>query len=341
MSSPQRADTIRHSANVPRREPMDLAFLSRFTYSSVIATFRALNTAHLPFFYGTSLRGALGHRIPLSHPLFVSAYKEEPDGQARPLIISPRLPPAWESIMAGGPVVLPFAVSTPDDRLSLPSIGAALTPLAPGSTIHVRFTLLGRFAPLLGDVIAFLAKGALRVGEVSLQLVEVRDGFEAGPVVWTQAARFHSHPQTHCFSPLLQIKSCQAARILLLTPLSVNSTKGGRQIRNFGPAQLLELMLVRAIRLFDAFQSEDGDRLPWMELPEGEINVASSRLFGTAFERISHYQERSMILSGTVGHIDLEGNVGPYVPLLAAAQILHAGQKASMGLGQIRCLLAH
>ena len=52
-------------------------------------------------------------------------------------------------------------------------------------------------------------------------------------------------------------------------------------------------MLVRAIRLFDAFQSEDGERLPWMELPAGEINVASSRLFGTAFERVSHYQERS------------------------------------------------
>ena len=146
MSCPQPAHTIRNSVSVPRREPMDLAFLSRFTYSSVIATFRAMNTAHLPFFYGTSLRGALGHRIPLSHPLFISAYKEEPDGQARPLIISPQLPPAWESIMAGGPVVLPFAVSTPSDRHSFPFIGAALTPLAPGSTIHVRFTLLGRFA---------------------------------------------------------------------------------------------------------------------------------------------------------------------------------------------------
>jgi CRISPR/Cas system endoribonuclease Cas6 (RAMP superfamily) len=39
----------------------------------------------------------------------------------------------------------------------------------------------------------------------------------------------------------------------------------------------------------------------------------------------------------SLGYIDLEGHVDRFFPLARAAEVLHFGQKATFGLGKVRC----
>jgi len=45
-----------------------------------------------------------------------------------------------------------------------------------------------------------------------------------------------------------------------------------------------------------------------------------------------------MRFDGVVGYMDLMGDLTPAMPFFRAAEILHFGQKATFGLGEVRCL---
>jgi hypothetical protein len=46
-----------------------------------------------------------------------------------------------------------------------------------------------------------------------------------------------------------------------------------------------------------------------------------------------------MHFDGLLGYFDLEGELGPAMPFIQAAEALHFGQKATFGLGLVRCLV--
>jgi hypothetical protein len=326
--------------SIPERVPFDLSFLADFSYSSAIVSFRPLRAGLLPLFYGTSMRGALGYRIPLMHPLHEAVYGgDAKGGQPRPFILAPQSPSSWEAIVSGGPVTPPFSVEPSTDGRKLPELSVPSFHVEPDGVLRARLTLLGRYAAYLGDLLRFLAAGPLRVDDITLELVEARDAFEAGPALWTNGAATGDRPQVHRFAPLLTMarRPVRRLRMVLVSPMTLHVEGAGERLT---PAQFLKAALVRAIGLFDAFEKPPGQRTPQMELPLDLPKIAGSRLYRCYFQRVSHLQQRSMSFGGLIGHVDLAGDSATWLPLLAAAELLHVGQKASVGLGQVRCLLA-
>jgi hypothetical protein len=53
-------------------------------------------------------------------------------------------------------------------------------------------------------------------------------------------------------------------------------------------------------------------------------------------ERYSNRQQTKMLFGGLLGHLDLEGDLTPFVPLLRAAEILHVGKGQRSGWGGLR-----
>ena len=76
-----------------------------------------------------------------------------------------------------------------------------------------------------------------------------------------------------------------------------------------------------------------------MELPEERPRITGGRLFKYVLPRMSHRQQAFMDFDGLVGHIVFEGRLKRLLPLALAAELLHIGQKATFGLGKIRCVI--
>ena len=93
--------------------------------------------------------------------------------------------------------------------------------------------------------------------------------------------------------------------------------------------------LARAVRLRDDFCAPGEGRIPWQELPDNMPRVRHLRLYRYRLKRLSHRQQRLMDFDGVVGLVDYEENLEPLAPLVAAAEILHIGQKATFGLGRV------
>ena len=54
---------------------------------------------------------------------------------------------------------------------------------------------------------------------------------------------------------------------------------------------------------------------------------------------MSHRQQAFMDFDGLVGYVVFEGRVKELLPLALAAEVLHVGQKATFGLGKVRCVI--
>jgi len=314
--------------------PFDVSFLANLTYSSVNVIFRPLGEGTLPLFFGTSLRGALGYRIPLRHPLH-AIYGRDDD--VRPLILAPRLPALWDPIVNGGPVPPPFSIAPSPDGRKLPVLTAPKFGLEPDCTLQVRFTLLGRYASDTGDLLRFLACKPLQIDGALLELVEARDLAMSGTVLWADGGPTGSEATICTFEipPDLARRPIPRLRVQLLSPLCRHVEGAGD---GFTAPEFLAAALKRSIALYDAFQKTEGTRSPWMELPRELPRIAGRRLYRHYFDRVSHSQQRTMSFGGLVGCFDLIGNNSAVLPLLLAAELLHMGQKSSVGFGQIQCL---
>ncbi len=66
-----------------------------------------------------------------------------------------------------------------------------------------------------------------------------------------------------------------------------------------------------------------------------EVRVVGSELRWRELERYSNRQERKTPLDGFVGSVTLAGELGPFVPLLRAAEVLHVGKGTTFGLGRV------
>ena len=67
-----------------------------------------------------------------------------------------------------------------------------------------------------------------------------------------------------------------------------------------------------------------------------EVRVKEKKLRWHDWERYSGRQETRMKMGGFLGEIIFEGEIGPFMPLIKAGEILHVGKGTSFGLGKYR-----
>jgi CRISPR-associated endoribonuclease Cas6 len=65
-----------------------------------------------------------------------------------------------------------------------------------------------------------------------------------------------------------------------------------------------------------------------------EIKTVTRDLRWYDWERYSARQDAKLKMGGFVGEITFEGNIGPFMPLIEAGEVLHVGKGTGFGLGK-------
>ncbi len=99
---------------------------------------------------------------------------------------------------------------------------------------------------------------------------------------------------------------------------------------------LIRSLVRRCTALFNTY----GNGEPDLDYPElvrkaGEIKVTDNSLSWFDWQRYSARQDKKMAMGGLVGRISYQGNLGPFMPFLDMARIVHAGKNTFFGLGMI------
>jgi hypothetical protein len=344
-------------------DALDYRFLSAIRWARISLEFEADGFAEFPAFAGSAIRGALGRILrpslceetppcpgECSAPdrcRYFSLFEQRKAGGRnipKPMILTPPAPGELEQIAHGGAVRFPYQQSPPLPGERVPRLSSDLFWRAPsGAPVAVGLTLLGQAAAVAPALIDCLSRQGLRPPRGRLRLRRAVDSWAAGRVLFD--ARL---PQLGVQSPQMQSLADLAdlhtpvhrLRVVFLTPAVVNVDGATCMEPDQIAQRFAHLCLVRAMQVHDAFFRHDGGRLPWMDLPDMNIRLAGARLFRYVLPRLSFRQDRWMNFDGLVGYLDLEGDLTHAMPFIRAAEVLHFGQKATFGLGLVRCLSA-
>lgn len=345
---------------------MRTEFLSRLSWTKVWFHFKAVGRVELPPFSGPSFRGALGHLFrpalcerqppcqgkclaPEScrfYSLFEQSRARAGAGPniPKPMVLAAPVPEELESIVLGGPVRFPYRMGKPLPGEILPTLSNEYHLAgAPGAEFTIGLTFIGQAASAMLPIIEYLKRSGLRCGRGRLVLRRALDGDGSGRILFDSRL-----PDIPVQPPRVQTFGCEQfstpgpirqMRIVFRTPTLL---KLGEAIC-FDPERLshafCEHCMIRTVQVYNAFFGNENGRLSWMSMPELGVRLASHRLFHYVLPRLSFRQDRWMRFDGVVGYMDIEGNLTPALPFIRAAEVLHFGQKATFGLGEVRALI--
>ena len=104
---------------------------------------------------------------------------------------------------------------------------------------------------------------------------------------------------------------------------------------------MLILQLLRRLSLLSYFHNGgDPSEIDFREIikrAEG-VRVVNKDLRWHDWSRYSARQDTRMKMGGFVGEISFEGDIGPFMPLIRAGEVLHVGKGTSFGLGKYTVL---
>ncbi len=121
--------------------------------------------------------------------------------------------------------------------------------------------------------------------------------------------------------------------IKILTPLRI---KFGRKLVDKIEFHILMRSLLRRLSLLCYFHCEQNVDINAKELVEKamQVKTKNSSLKWLDWERYSNRQQERMKLGGVVGEITFEGELSPFLSILKAGEIIHAGKNTAFGLGK-------
>jgi len=291
---------------------------------------RVERAVHWPEYEGSALRGLWGHAL---RRLACATGRHDCDGCplharcAYPLLFEPQpapgdtrhadMTPPYVIEPAGQSRVL---VEGDAYAFDLVVFGAALAEL--------DLVLRAWRAALARDIGP--ARGAMRLEGVDLVAA---DG-AAQPWLDLRPAALRPPPIAHV-RLVSAANAPRAIRVHLRTPLHVK--RGGRPLR---PHELSAADVVWAVvrRVADVCELHLGRPTGFdfaaLKAAAGALRLADADLDWLELRRWSNRQQRHTPLAGLVGSLSVEGELAPFWPALHLGRWLHAGGKASFGLGR-------
>jgi hypothetical protein len=204
----------------------------------------------------------------------------------------------------------------------------------PGAPLTLTLLLLGP-VPDADGLLACLARAArdgLGPERVPHDLGPVWvDGARSGPVDPGSLRRGWDRPAP--LGALLQAPPAAPTRVELAFPDPFCWAPRPQPAIGLGPDQLFDAALqrLRAVgRQLGAPTTE------WWPRPGPALRVSERRLRLLQAERRSGRQDRAVPLWGVQGSVVVEGDLAPWAPLLAAAEVLGLGRRLTHGLGGLR-----
>jgi hypothetical protein len=303
--------------------------------------------AHLPPYKGSMLRGAFGHALRRA----VCAMGPEqpcPTCPLRRACVHPRL---FETLIEGDPP--PFLHGLPTaPRPYVFEPGGEERDFAPGDPLDFDLLLFGQAVDLQAYAVVALERMAeaglgARRARFALERVDylvgepgapTQDDSLGAPDRWEPGFRAGERPWPDRVPPLLPAPRPlgDAATLRFLTPTRLKADR--RLVARPTFRDLVFRMLRRTLEI--AHFHVPGAALDWEFHPLLErasaVRVVAADLAWLDWERYSNRQQTSMRLGGFVGAMQLAGDLAPFAPLLAGAEILHVGKGATFGLGRVR-----
>lgn len=348
--------------SIVQKSALNVGFLREVYYAQVRLDFEVEEDVELPPFAGSSLRGALGHALrdqlcsmapqcadecaqPETCQYFalfeITRGTGEGSNLPKALILDPPVPWELQQIALGAPCQPPYKIQGSDSG-GLPRLSNQHEWRVPvGSEFSARITLPGNTSVLLPALIQVLQRARLRIGGGRFQLCRTVDTALGGRVLWDRAEGFPLQPaMRQDLSPLMDAGGPVRRLVIgFITPVRLRGSRGEYCFSAPDLAQRFwGAALVRAMRVHDAF-CNTGQRLPWMELPPSPPPVQRCSVYHYVLPRLSFRQRAFMDFDGLVGNVTYTDVPGELAALARAAELLHIGQKATFGLGRVRCIV--
>lgn len=311
--------------------------LPEIPYLRLRAQFRSVGEARLPAFKGSMFRGAFGRAL-------------------RGAVCAMGPGQACESCSLQGPCVYTRIFETFVDGNPSPFLGGLDTSprpyvfeplsesqeLAPGDLLETDLLLFGSAADLHAYAVLALSRMAPKgFGRdrhpFALDRVSV-----AGPSgSWTVVLDGSDGVASRTPVPLLILApavdrpSPERLTLRLVTPIRIQRQRRLQDHVSFRQFAFQMLRRVLEIAHFHVPGAEVSWNFQDFLRQADDVRVARADLRWEELSRYSSRQDRKHPLGGLVGEMELEGPLGPFLPLLETAEVLHVGKGATFGLGRV------
>jgi hypothetical protein len=294
--------------------------------------------ARLPPYKGSMLRGAFGHAL---RATVCTQGPRQPcrSCSLRPTCVHTRL---FETFIEGEPPPFLKGLDTSPRPYVFEPVGQASEErtLEPGDELAFDLLLFGEAAELQGFVLVALermAVGGLGKHRARFRLERVRwrsgdgawqDGYCRGERAWQGVPAVALPGPGHSDRGGLTLR--------FETPTRFKNS--GRLSDDFTFRNLAFRMLRRLLELAHFHVPEvevDWHFRPYLE-KANRVRVVRRDLRWWDWERWSQRQRTSMRLGGFLGELEIEGELEPFLPLLAAAEVFHVGKGTTFGLGKVQ-----
>jgi len=309
-------------------------------YQKFTLIIKALDELHLPYYKGSTFRGGFGNIF----RRIVCALKRQDcsDCMLKSRCIYAYVfetpPPANASIMnmhKYEKIPHPFVIEPPEVDSKLKIKGSEV--YEPGSILNFNLILIGKaidYLPYFIYTFDELGRVGIGKGRGRYRLQEVR--LDDNSLVYSEEDKLIRQSEISLigipdFMPSDKIESIT---LRFMTPIRI---KYNRDLVVKPEFHILIRNLLRRLGLLYYFHC--GNQEPsWnhREIIEHAMNISitSSSLKWLDWERYSSRQDTRMRLGGIVGEITYTGNLEPFIPILEAGEILHAGKNTGFGLGR-------
>ncbi|MFQ5569549.1 MAG: CRISPR system precrRNA processing endoribonuclease RAMP protein Cas6 [Rhodothermales bacterium] len=216
-----------------------------------------------------------------------------------------------------------------------------------GERLRFDVVLLGEATLYLEDVVKAL-RGLERSGlgderqanqgRVRLATVDVVEPEGTKRLLDGLGQTLHPEPLSRpieCLASPLPVASATRVKLRFETPLRLMQNRRWIGTEAFELPHLVRA-LTRRIETLARFHGMHPPEFDPDALVEASrtVRIEERALRWEPLERHSASQRQTHPMDGLLGHVVVEGNLAPLLPLLAAGRLLHAGSKTTMGLGQ-------
>jgi CRISPR-associated endoribonuclease Cas6 len=317
-----------------------LALPSNLTLTHYRFILEALEPLHLPPYKGSALRGGFGHtfkRLVCTNPLLCHERCQLANECPYGYVFETSPPEGAEIFSRNQDVQRPFIIEPPRDRREL---------ILPGERLNFGLTLIGHGMNLFPYFLAvFRELGWAGLGRtrgryelLTIDAVSPYDGRVEDVYRADQQQIRITNLALNSEAMTAQAAELPTNRVTLefLTPTRLKHK--GRQVFEGPPFQaLIKALLGRTSSLsyFHCGQRLETDFRGLID-QAASVKMVAAESHWEDWSRVSGRQKERINMGGLVGRVTYEGELEPFLPLLALGELIHVGKGTVFGNGQYR-----
>ncbi len=277
-------------------------------YLPMIISLVSMETAVLPAYLGSTLRGALGQALHRDTNAFNYLYNNRALSNNQQDIINPY-------------VIVPPLINK--------------TTYLEGEELNFEIYLLGdatQFSHSIINALCSAQEFGLGASRHSFALTKVTHSLDQR-IIW-QDDILHKVAAQSAILPYRSLSDVKQLVIRTYTPLRIR--RDGVLLEKVDFPTIIRNVTHRIEAIAERYGGwVDKEEIERIQILSTEVSIIQDHLELKNMERYSTRRGEKMDLSGLMGMVRFEGELTPFVPWLYSAQILHIGRNTTFGMGRI------